>query len=120
MSYWQISGHDSPGGQTFSFNLMIQSLTEEISQPSAGTYKIGLDLANSDVFVASLIDIIDRENHVQKEYATMPGEGTLTIEVSNDKQVKGHFEFTAHTLPELGTEPDRIQVNGKFDAVNLR
>lgn len=48
----------------------------------------------------------------------MPGEGTLTIEISNEKQVKGHFEFTAHSLDDMMNVEYQIIVKGKFDAVN--
>lgn len=116
--WWEISGHDSPGGQTFSVDLKLMVIGQELAQPKAGTYQIGFVPNSPDVFTASFIDIIDSENHVQKEYGTMPGEGTLTIEVSNENRVKGHFEFTAHSLDDMMNIEDQIIVKGKFDAVN--
>lgn len=116
---WDIGGHDSRTGQTFSLNLRIQSMNEEIPQPKPGTYKIGLAPNSTDIFNASFTDIIDRENHVQKQYGSRGDAGTLTIEVSNENRVKGHFEFTAHEADALGDASAQITVKGKFDAVNL-
>lgn len=118
ITLWDISSHDSRTGQTFSFYLRIQSMNEEIPQPKPGTYKIALAPNSTDIFNASFTDIIDRENHVQKEYSARGDAGTLTIEVSNEKQVKGHFEFTAHEADALGEASAQITVKGKFDAVD--
>lgn len=117
--WWEIRAHHGRvGKQKFSFNLKLTTMNQELSQPKPGTYKIGFVPNSTEVFAASFIDIIDSENHVQKEYGTMPGEGTLTIEVSNENQVKGHFEFTAHSLDDMMNVEDQVTVKGKFDAVN--
>lgn len=119
IEFWGISAHHGRvGKEKFSFDLRIQALNEEIPQPKPGTYKIELAPNSIDIFNASFIDIIDQENHVQKEYGARGEAGTLTIEVSNEKQVKGHFEFTAHSVDEMGEASDRITVKGKFDAVD--
>lgn len=117
--WWEISAHHGRvGEQKFSFNLKLTTMNQELSQPKPGTYKIGFTPNSTEVFAASFIDIIDSENHVQKEYGTMPGEGTLTIEVSTENQVKGHFEFTAHSLDDMMNVENQITVKGNFDAVN--
>lgn len=115
MYMWEISFHDlSP--QTFALTLMLQS-HEPISRPTPGTYEIGFDPLDPDVFSASFINIEDSNFVDSVEYDTFDNGGTLTIETSTDEKVTGHFEFTANSRDDNFNSTGTIHVSGSFEAL---
>lgn len=91
-------------------------MENETAIPAPGTYRIGFEPLNSEVFVASYIHIVDGEYHNATEYDTMDGSGTLTIESSNEETIKGRFEFTAHSRNDDFEIDGTSQVVGDFKA----
>lgn len=112
--WWTISGHDT-NPQTFSIKLQLISTSDEVSQPKPGAYKIGMDPMNGhEIFLGTFTKILDGNVKNSKSYSSIDGDGTLIIEVSNENEVKGSFEFTAH--PTENGSSSAIQVSGDFHA----
>jgi len=100
---------------------MLVSTTEEVNQPSPGTYEIGFEANSSDVFTAIYAHIPGGNFSETVEYSTLPtGDqvygGTLVIETSNANVVSGSFDFTAAKVDDDFNVIGEISVSGDFTA----
>lgn len=112
---WSIHANDfSP--QTFSFN--ISDFSQDASRPDTGTYSIGQQ--NIADYTAIYTHIENQDFQNAEEYGTIfnPNneEGTLTITVSTETRMEGHFSFMATKVDSLYNPIGEIQVDGSFVA----
>ena len=112
---WEISMQDySPK----TFDLKIRQISEEASRPEPGSYGIGSNVSDPNIY---WVDFTLFENHdfaKAEEYSTMFEQaGTLIIETSNDEGVSGSIEFTGHKYLDDTTDMiSSITVSGNFTA----
>lgn len=121
LTSWSIDTNDfSP--QTFSLSFGNISATRTVSRPAPGTYVIGQGGNEVDDFSAIYTHIENEDFANAIEYDTLLEEnaGTLTIETSNENEVKGSFNFTAFKRDDDFNVTGQIQVNGSFTALKRK
>ncbi len=118
MQTWELSFNDF-GPQTFSLNLMLTDL-ESVLRPAPGTYEIGFDALDPNVFFGDFTDIPNGDFLGAVEYDTFEKGGTLTIETSTDEKVTGHFEFAADSRDDDFEIIGTVFITGNFEALNRR